>query len=170
MSNPSSQLFRCLRMFLLKSSLLLVVLLVSVDARAQASVHSSWGEGTGMGWSITYSIGQVFTFQSNLMVNNLRFSEGVQQPYEISRLGINILNNVRVYPNPTEGDVVIQISGNFDQLIHYRLSDYRGRTILSGAINGEFTPLSLTQFSSSMYLLEVKSQGEETQTFRIIKK
>jgi len=148
----------------------LMVMMVPVGVHAQASVHSSWGEGTGQGWSLTYSLGQLFTAQADGVITQLKWSEGVQQPYEVTRIGGTTPDSIRVYPTPTEGDITLQITGQTSGYKGYRLSDYRGRLLSSGTITGEFTPISLVPFSSSTYMLEIEVDGQPSRVFRVIKR
>jgi hypothetical protein len=148
----------------------LMVMMVPVGVHAQTSVHSSWGEGTGQGWSLTYSLGQLFTAQVDGVITQLKWSEGVQQPYEVTRIGGTTPDSIRVYPTPTEGDITLQITGQTSGYKGYRLSDYRGRLLSSGTITGEFTPISLVPFSSSTYMLEIEVDGQPSRVFRVIKR
>ena len=43
-----------------KTYKILMVMIIPMGVYGQSSVHSSWGEGTGTGGRMTYSMGQVF--------------------------------------------------------------------------------------------------------------
>ena len=151
-------------------SFLMILIMFSKGVNAQTSVHSSWGEGTGQGWSLTYSVGQLFTTQVDVVPFLLKFSEGVQQPYEVIRIGGTSSDSMRVYPIPSDADITLQITGQTSRWTGYRLLDYRGRLLTTGMITGEFTSISLIPYSSSAYMLEVEGDSQPTQVFRVIKR
>jgi len=151
-------------------SFLMILIMFSTGVNAQTSVHSSWGEGTGQGWSLTYSVGQLFTTQVDVVPFLLKFSEGVQQPFEVIRIGGTSSDSMRVYPIPSDADITLQITGQTSRWTGYRLLDYRGRLLTTGMITGEFTSISLIPYSSSAYMLEVDGDSQPTQVFRVIKR
>lgn len=151
-------------------SFLMILIMFSTGVNAQTSVHSSWGEGTGQGWSLTYSVGQLFTTQVDVVPFLLKFSEGVQQPFEVIRIGGTSSDSMRVYPIPSDADITLQIPGQTSRWTGYRLLDYRGRLLTTGTITGEFTSISLIPYSSSAYMLEVDGDSQSTQVFRVIKR
>jgi len=151
-------------------SFLMILIMFSTGVNAQTSVHSSWGEGTGQGWSLTYSVGQLFTTQVDVVPFLLKFSEGVQQPFEVIRIGGTSSDSMRVYPIPSDADITLQITGQTSRWTGYRLLDYRGRLLTTGTITGEFTSISLIPYSSSAYMLEVEGDSQPTQVFRVIKR
>jgi methionine-rich copper-binding protein CopC len=150
--------------------LFVMVCWIPSGVNAQTSVHSSWGEGTGQGWSLTYSVGQLFTTQVDVVPFLLKFSEGVQQPFEVIRIGGTSSDSMRVYPIPSDADITLQITGQTSRWTGYRLLDYRGRLLTTGMITGEFTSISLIPYSSSAYMLEVEGDSQPTQVFRVIKR
>jgi hypothetical protein len=115
-------------------------------------------------------VGQLFTTQVDVVPFLLKFSEGVQQPFEVIRIGGTSSDSMRVYPIPSDADITLQITGQTSRWTGYRLLDYRGRLLTTGMITGEFTSISLIPYSSSAYMLEVDGDSQPTQVFRVIKR
>ena len=71
-----------------KPILLFAISLSTSVFLAQESANVSGGEATGSGGTVSYTIGQVA--YTNHTGTNGNINQGVQQPYEIYLVGINI--------------------------------------------------------------------------------
>ncbi|WP_040757135.1 LamG-like jellyroll fold domain-containing protein [Winogradskyella psychrotolerans] len=79
----------------------------------------------------------------------------------------NLLNAVKVYPNPTDGQVSIMLpSANEVKITVY---DLNGRLLLNKACNQETNVIDISRFENGVYLLKVISEFGEILT-RVIKK
>ncbi len=140
--------------------------------KAQESVNASGSDASGIGGSVSYSIGQtVYVSKSS---SNYNLIEGVQQPYEISIITSkpsteNIDLTIEAYPNPTSNILTLRVTGILDVNFIYELYDVQGRILESGSITNEKTEISMEAKTSSMYYLNVKQKGETIKTFKIIK-
>jgi hypothetical protein len=77
---------------------------------------------------------------------------------------------VSIYPNPTEGELKVSITGGeLEEVYTYRLYNSAGTQILNGQIDqlGE-TILSLSNQSTGIYVL-VLTCNSESKTYKIIK-
>jgi len=78
-------------------------------------------------------------------------------------IGENDLTNVKVYPNPTELNLTIEVSGDFN----YEILDTKGRIIEKG--NGNNTVVvNTTDFTSGVYFVSLTSETLNT-TIRVVK-
>ena len=59
-----------------------------------------------------------------------------------------------VYPNPTRGNVTISASSALTN--GYEMYDQQGRVVLSGALKGKHTPISLERLSRGSYTIQVE--------------
>lgn len=77
-----------------------------------------------------------------------------------------VLPNFKYYPNPVKHILTISNSEVIDQVEIYTVT---GKTLLDKKINNVFSEIDLSNFSSGLYLLKVKSEGR-VKTIKILKK
>jgi predicted secreted protein len=152
---------------------LMVMMVLPVGVHAQSSVHTSWGEGTGSGGRMTYSVGQVF-IQSVSVPGVARMSEGVQQPLEVLTIGMEdvsqILEGIKLFPNPTAGELHLQIRDFVPGAFSYRLLNNLGQCIQEGEVQSSSSLLSLESVSAGSYRIEVRNTGGNRRVFQVIKR
>jgi hypothetical protein len=80
---------------------------------------------------------------------------------------------ISIYPNPTQSDLYIEISGlnlsdspNKDNYI--RILDLKGQLIVSEPINSPYIPIDLSKFPDGTYVVVISIQGKDKQ-YKIIK-
>ena len=144
----------------------------SFAASAQQSVTVSGNKATGTGGSENYSVGQV-VYTTNYGTNG-KLTQGVQQPYEISTLGIEEHSEINLqflaYPNPTTDILTLSIVNfNFSDLT-YSLFDINGRVIQSKKITENLTNIDMKNQQSAIYFLKITANNKEIKTYKIIKK
>lgn len=138
---------------------------------AQQSITSSGGNSFGAGGSSSYSVGQI-TYLSTSGSNG-SINEGIQHPYEIITLGTDMNTDIlllAVYPNPTMASVVLFTDKKSYENIEYHLFDFTGKKLLSQKITQSETQISLKNFNTAIYLLQILEGGKTIKTFKIIKK
>ena len=126
---------------------------------------------------LSYTIGQVFF--SHAETDSHYLGEGVQQGYQqissnnnedIDTSGPSTLD-ILVYPNPTP-DIVFLSFRDLDletDKNSYQLYNYQGKLIMNNIIKSVKTPIDLTAFSSSIYILQVFIEEKLWKTIKIIK-
>ncbi|MNL05164.1 hypothetical protein D3C87_1257470 [compost metagenome] len=77
-----------------------------------------------------------------------------------------VLANFRYFPNPVLHNLTISNSSIIDEVEVFSVS---GKSILSKKVNSEHSEIDLSNVSSGVYLLKVKSEGK-TKTVKIMKK
>ncbi len=78
--------------------------------------------------------------------------------------------DIRIYPNPTEGRLKIEIAGyeNSDRCI-FRIFNTSGQQILSTHATSPWTELDISSRKNGIYILYISLNNKET-TWKIIKK
>ncbi|WP_234110520.1 T9SS type A sorting domain-containing protein [Chryseobacterium sp. R2A-55] len=139
---------------------------------AQTSVNNSGGDVSAGSGSVSYSIGQVF--QETVSAGGNSIIQGVQQPYEITLLGVDDFANVtlemKVYPNPTTSILLLNFPGFSRDNPSYELFDASGKSVQNAKIQSKETTIDMIQNPSGMYILRVSSGNNVLKTFKIIKK
>lgn len=142
---------------------------------AQSSPVSSGGTGEGSGGSFTYSLGQTFYHVAGW---NITFSEGVQQPYEISIYSIDgdMVEEIdgdislSVYPNPTIGMLSLVVETADLQGFEFSLMDISGQVIDFDGIFSTETVIDMSSQPPATYLLRITRNKKDVKTFKIVKK
>jgi hypothetical protein len=148
-----------------------IISTIILSLYAQESIPVSGGNAIGSGGSVSYSIGQI-VYTTNTGING-SVAQGVQQPYEISVIGIEetigIILFYQVYPNPTTDFLTLKVE-NYDKWdLLYRLFDNNGRLLESKRITSTETDLDMTNYVAGIYFLKVLNKHREVRTFKIIK-
>lgn len=155
---------------LLLSTLLFVILRVT-GVQAQESIHTSGGNVSGSGGSVSYTIGQLV--YSTHGTENASLTEGVQQPYEVTVLtAIDEAEEITLtaFPNPSTDFLQIKVEGeNFTDL-NYMLFDMQGKLLQSGEITDNQARIAMYDLLATIYFVKILRNNNEIKTFKIIKK
>ena len=154
-------------------SVISFILLAVMSLSAQSALVGTGGEAAGSGGSVSYSVGQI-AVQSN-SEGSTSISEGVQQPYEIQTIGIDnypgITLNAVVYPNPTQGTVILSIDSfdSFSDIVFARLYDGNGKQIREIRIADHQTEIGMESLSTGTYYLNLFSGKQMLKSFKVVK-
>lgn len=157
-----------------KQPILIALFLASFSftATAQQSVTVSGNNATGTGGSSSYSVGQVVYTTNSGTTGKL--TQGVQQPYEITTLGIDehpeMSLQFSVYPNPTSDILTLSIVNFNSSNLTYLLFDVNGKVIESKKISESMTTIDMKSQQSAIYFVKITDNNKEIKTFKIIKK
>lgn len=139
-------------------------------AVAQNAVVPVGGTASGNGGTVTYTVGQI-AVQTN-SDGTVSISEGVQQPYEISVVGVDeypsITLNAVLFPNPTQGNVQLTID-NLQFEGEVKIFDSNGKFLFSKKIEGENTALDLSRYAPATYYVNVYSGKKMLKSFKVVK-
>ncbi|MEO6131553.1 MAG: T9SS type A sorting domain-containing protein [Saprospiraceae bacterium] len=157
------------------SKLVIVTLFITLSnlcMYAQQAMVTSGGDQNGTGGSIAYSIGQ--PEYTNYTSDDGSISLGVQQPL-IVIVGIEepkITFAIDVFPNPATTSVHVNIDefaivsrGKYE----YTLFGEDGKVLLHNTITGLSTDVSMIDFASGMYILQINQNNSEIKSFKIFK-
>ncbi len=141
------------------------------NAMAQKSVNATGGNASGGGGSASYSVGQV-VYTTNTGAGG-SVTQGVQQPYEISTLGIDeakgINLSVTAYPNPTTDYLTLEVKDLELSNLNFHLYDMQGKLLQSEKITGNQTNIAMSNLVPATYFVKVIQNNKEVKTFKIIK-
>ena len=147
--------------------------LVSLNLTGQTSVNTCGGDGTGNGGSVAFSIGQVF-FQV-VEDQQISFSEGVQQAFEISIVdGIEeedpLSFVISAFPNPTMDVLHIELKDEFTGSVMFQVHDAIGNLIQEGEVSTSKFTIQTTDWSGGAYYLHVyNTDSLQSSTLKFIK-
>ena len=141
-----------------------------ISIQAQQTTASAGGDASGIGGTFSYSIGQVvytYNYGTDVIV-----AQGVQQPFEISILGldnyqINLV--MQTYPNPTKDYLVLNVHALDLSNIIFQLYDVNGRLIETRTMFNPIETICMMNLPSSVYVLKVINNNKEVKSFKIIK-
>jgi hypothetical protein len=141
--------------------------------QAQNTTPASGGNATGIGGSISYTIGQVIYNIYSETTGSV--AQGVQQPYEISVItgleeSFGIILNCSTYPNPTTDNVTLKVENYKTENLTYQLYDINGILLENKKIESIETNISMGKLIPSIYFLKVAVNNKDAKTFKIIKK
>jgi opacity protein-like surface antigen len=141
------------------------------SAQAQESTNASGGDASGSGGTVAYSVGQVvYTTNTGSAAS---VAQGVQQTYVISHIGLNETAmgiTLTAFPNPTVGNLTLQISNYNNEKLVYQLFDVQGKLVSNGQIESPQTFIGMSSLASATYFIHVVNEkNEEIQSFKIVK-
>lgn len=120
--------------------------------------------------NVSYTVGQTtFTIISG---SGGTANLGVQQPYEVTPVGINdprISLLTKVFPNPTANQLVLQAKMSTVKELTYFLYNNNGKQLLTGKTLKDETVIPLVKLPSATYLLKVVTPEKKSVTYKIIK-
>ena len=152
-------------------SLISVLSIVSGNLFAQQGIHTSGGNASGTGGSVSYSVGQVFYSSQNSAAGSL--NQGVQQPYElvVTEVAKSISSGIKceVFPNPVVKELKLRINGDIPKNATWKLIDLKGVTVLQGNVKEVETLLPVSGLPMAAYNLQILSGEKEIQRYNIIK-
>ena len=158
-----------------KKAKLYVLLFISfgiTSIQAQEAFTASGGDASGSGGSVSYSVGQV-VYTTHTGSTGWSVAQGVQQPYEISSIGIEEMEGqilLTVYPNPATDFLILKIKNYNGKNLFYQLYDISGKLLENKKVEGNETSIDMSNLLNATYLLKVIDNNNEVKTFKIIKR
>lgn len=147
----------------------LILICFSFHSNGQQVIGAAGTTTTTTGGSVSYTVGEI-AVQTTETANVSSF-EGVQQAYEIYKVGVTELalgSSIDVYPNPTNDRLTLKTK-NLNKNLSYELYDSQGKQIHKCASFSDGHTLSMTEFVNAVYYLKIFSDNQPIQTFKIIK-
>jgi hypothetical protein len=143
----------------------------SLPAIAQQGATAAGGDATGVGGSISYSVGQ--PFYQTAFGSDITLQAGVQQAYEISEvssvwsLGGTVV--VSAFPNPTSDYVRVLVEMENPVEWTCRVFDSAGRLVQTQQSSDSALLLPFQSLSAGTYLIEVRVSPTQFKTFQLVK-
>lgn len=151
-----------------EAKFILLTLVVQTNLSAQqisrSSISSSGMTEMKGGIIIQQSVGQP-ALVNHVNVDGTGLRQGFQQPiYFIEEQ--NELN-VRLYPNPNQGEFSFIVEEDTEIKLQYQLFDQQGKLIFQGKTDSNLlTPISIQQPTPGMYHLKI-SDGTNNSSFKV---
>jgi hypothetical protein len=144
------------------------LILISTSVYSQQitrSVIGSFGSSSNNdGITIQQSVGQP-TLVNHVNVEGTGLRQGFQQPISFIEEQNDL--NVRLYPNPNQGEFSFIVEEDTEIKLQYQLFDQQGKLIFQGKTDSNLlTPISIQQPSPGMYHLKV-SNGTKNSSFKV---
>ena len=155
-----------------KTALLLTTLflMATMGVTAQSAIVPAGGTASGNGGTVTYTAGQI-AVQTN-SDGTTSISEGVQQPFEISVVGVDerpdITLTANLYPNPTLSTCNLQCD-SWQKLDEVRIYDINGKYLFRKKIEGSLTEMDFSSYAPGTYFVNVFSGKEQVKSFKVVK-
>ena len=139
-------------------------------AVAQNAVVPVGGTASGSGGTVTYTVGQI-AVQTN-SDGTTSISEGVQQPFEISVVGVDdrpdITLTAKLYPNPTLSVCNLQCEA-WQDLDEVRIYDPNGKFLFRKKIESNITEMEFSSYAPGTYYVNVHKGQQVLKTFKVVK-
>jgi hypothetical protein len=153
------------------SLLILILFALSVNAQVkQEVIASAGGYNVNGGLSISWTLGETIipTFQNG----NLILTHGFQQQLIVTAIeeNIDVLVNIRVYPNPASDIVNIQFEEPADGEVIITLMDSQGKLVKRDLIEKAMTEkqMNLQDLPGGIYYLRM-IKGKLVNVYKVVK-
>ena len=161
-----------MRQLKIKFGIILFLGFGMTNLHAQQDVLTTGGDASGLGGSVSYSIGQVF-YTTNTALGGSA-AQGVQQPFEIFIITeIEQINEIvlkcSVYPNPVVESLILNIESEHVSTFSYQLYDMNGMLMKNAKVSTSETQISMQNFIPASYFLKICDGKQEIKSFKIIK-
>ncbi|MDZ7742081.1 MAG: T9SS type A sorting domain-containing protein [Bacteroidota bacterium] len=75
--------------------------------------------------------------------------------------GTDDLSLIKVYPNPSKGELVVELNQTDLQNLNLQILDASGKLVSSKAINRSTNSIDISSLKSGLYLIRVSGKGKE---------
>ena len=139
---------------------------------AQQQILSANCDATGLGGTVSWSVGQVAYCAWSDATGFL--TEGVQQPYEIFNITgfeeSTFTPQFIVFPNPTSGKVTLKIFDQGLENLDACIYDMNGKRLCTVKINTEEATIPMENLQPGTYFLNILEKDQTVKTYKIIKR
>ncbi len=114
----------------------------------------------------------ILKYKTIVMSKTKSINTGAEDDEIIPVIESTIINDldIKIYPNPTKGNIRIEIEGQFTKNNTYRimLFDSSGKLLINNKTNEKITDLNISGYNNGIYILRIKYEGEKEE-WKIIK-
>jgi hypothetical protein len=154
-----------------KIKLLAVLLFATHLIYAQETNPVSGGKATGIGGTVSYTVGQLVYTTPTTAAGSL--SQGIQQSIEFLTLSNPELTALTLkaitYPNPTTESIILALKDANLKGLNYLMYDVLGRLVKKGTVVKSETKITMKSLPIGVYMLKVHQGNQALKTFKIIK-
>jgi hypothetical protein len=151
----------------MKNFLFSIFFTLTLIAKGQQAVVVTGGDASGVGGSVSYSIGQV-AYTSNVagFVNS-----GVQQPFEITITSVDDSFRdlqLSLFPNPTSHELVIEMN-NPNNGISAEVFNSNGSLMDTIRLAANRTTIPVSHWAPATYLIRLTDESGNTAVYQVVK-
>jgi len=109
---------------------------------------------------------KTLTAEENFQLNaiqNLSFKKNAS-----SSIATILNEHIFLYPNPVKDELTLTVQMP-TQNMHYRLVDISGKQLQTAPMHSETTQIRMDNLRSGMYILQIEQNGQNIQSYKIIK-
>ena len=152
-------------------TLIMVLFCATQLVNAQETIPVSGGEATGVGGTVSYTIGQLIYTNPTTAAGSL--NQGIQQSIEFVTLSNPELTALTLkaltYPNPTTDFIILALKDANLTGLSYTMYDLLGRLVNKGTVVTFETKIGMKSLPIGVYILRVQQNNKALKTFKIIK-
>ena len=144
--------------------------LITAQEISTSSINSAGTEYSNEETSMNWTIGQTAT--NTVSSDDMTLTQGFQQnSYTITDISADIIEaiEISVFPNPTSDIVFIELTSNEYSDLIIDIFDISGKFIDCKQITESKNQIQLSQYSSDMFLINIKQDNKILKTYKIIK-
>ena len=151
--------------------LFLFVMFIGVSSTAQQVVASSGNSFSTVSYSVDWTLGEpvieTFTGSNNMLTQGFHQTKlVVTSLQDLTFPGLE----VKVFPNPTENFLRIEVLQQGNDVFRYELSEITGRKIWLKELKTQSDQIDMSSYASGIYLLHLfNSRDEHIKICKIIK-
>jgi hypothetical protein len=159
--------------FFVSPGILILLVLLLPELKAQQAVLSASNDATGTSGTVSYSVGQI-AYNTNTGTEGFLI-EGVQQPFEYQyHIGIDEITNETItcilYPNPAGSFIRLNIQRKDIKNLGYQVYNMNGFLLESEKIERPEVTISLENFTPAAYTLTVSENNHAVKSYTFIRK
>ena len=149
---------------------------ITIWGYSQSAIVPVGGDAQGSSGSVSYTVGQIAVQTSANSNGSVSVVEGVQQPYEITTVGVDeypqIVLNAVVYPNPTDNIAQLRLNGfeipagGLRAILH----DGNGKQLQTLTATDDLTTFQIGHYATGTYYLELRNGQRVLKTFKVVRK
>ncbi len=138
---------------------------------AQSAIVPIGGSVTNSNGSASFTVGQIAYQQ--ITTNEYMVMEGIQQQSAFFFVGVNdktpLPNVCRLSPNPTTGNITLEIEDFTKSDFHYRLFNLQGQLLSHDQVRSATMTIPTGSYPDGPYFLRIDDEQGNFSTFKILK-
>lgn len=150
----------------------LILSLIVLDLKSQTSAIASGGVANGSGGTVSYTVGQP-CYKSDVGENGA-IEEGIQQSYEIPIVtevkGKEVNATITVLLIARDNRLILRVNNIELSDLSFQLYNINGKILHKGRITAKETTISISNYPSATYFINVLDRDKRINTIKIVKK
>jgi hypothetical protein len=159
----------------MKRPILFILLLFLSGGLLQAQlqvISTAGGVAENSNGSVSWTMGE--TVVGSFEGTNATITQGFQQGNLVVSTGVktppDLEIQTRVYPNPVEDRLNVNIKNGENIELNYSLYNLEGKLLKNGLVESPSFSINLGEYPVGQYILKVKTEDELINSFNIVKR